>query len=411
MKILCVSHRLPFPPGDGGRTRPFHVIRHLHEAGHEVTVASIVRTREEERAAAGIAEHCTRHLLERVSSSSSFARVAARLPGPLPSSMGYWYGPRLARRIRDLTDSESFDLAFVHSSAAAQYVLHLEGLPKILDFGHLDSQEWLVRARTRSFPLAICYRAEGRRLERAEAALARRFDLCTCATRAGLATLGRYATGAAAGWFPDGVDGEYFSPAGTPYEPDTICFAGRMDHWASQEAMLRFCREVLPLLRVHRPGLRLDIVGARPNAAIRRLGELPGVRVTGSVPDVRPFVRAAALTVAPLASARGTAGTVLESLAMGVPVVSSSSAAAGVDAVPGEHLLVADEPGESRDAILALLENPALRERFARAGRERVVSHHGWDGSLRMLDDLVERRLGGTRMRPAGVRVAAVSGA
>jgi glycosyltransferase involved in cell wall biosynthesis len=184
-----------------------------------------------------------------------------------------------------------------------------------------------------------------------------------------------------------------------------------MDYYPNQEAMLRFCRETLPLLRVHRPGLRLEIVGADPSAAVRRLGELPGVHVTGSVPDVRPYAQRSALSIAPLAIARGTQNKILESLALGVPVVTSRCAAGGVDALPGEHLLVADTPEEMRDAILSLLENPALRERFARAGRERVLSHHSWAHSMRTLDGLIQQCLAGARRAGTSAALATEQGA
>jgi glycosyltransferase involved in cell wall biosynthesis len=145
------------------------------------------------------------------------------------------------------------------------------------------------------------------------------------------------------------------------------------------------------LLRDKRPSVRLSIVGADPSAAILRLGDLPGVTVTGSVPDVRPHVTRAALTVAPLRIARGTQNKILEAMAMGVPVVCSTVASGGVDAVPDEHLLTADTPEDTAAAILHVLENATERDRLARTGRERVLSHHAWPSSMRRLDAIIER--------------------
>jgi glycosyltransferase involved in cell wall biosynthesis len=119
------------------------------------------------------------------------------------------------------------------------------------------------------------------------------------------------------------------------------------------------------------------------------LGEIPGVTVTGSVADVRPFAQRAALTVAPLAIARGTQNKILESLAMRVPVVCSTLAAGGVDAVAGEHLLTASAPAEYVEAIMRLLENPIERNRLGAAGHARVRSHHDWSTSMRRLDSLI----------------------
>jgi glycosyltransferase involved in cell wall biosynthesis len=113
--------------------------------------------------------------------------------------------------------------------------------------------------------------------------------------------------------------------------------------------------------------------------------------VTGSVPDVRPYLRRAALTVAPLNIARGTQNKILESMALGVPVVASHAAARGVDAVPNEHLLVALNDDDYAQAILRLLEQPAERARLSDAGRKRVLSHHTWERSMRRFDEIVAR--------------------
>jgi hypothetical protein len=137
---------------------------------------------------------------------------------------------------------------------------------------------------------------------------------------------------------------------------------------------------------------------------VRRLGALPGVTVTGFVPDVRPYLQRAAVSLAPLYIARGVQNKILESMAVGAPVVCSSLAARGIDATPGEHFLTADTPEEYAEAILRLLERPDERRRLAIAGRARVLSHHSWSGAMAKLDDIIEgcvqrHRSGGTSVR------------
>jgi len=271
----------------------------------------------------------------------------------------------------------------------APYVARMTGMPKMFDLGDIDSQKWLIYSRVRRFPLSFGYWLEGTKLQRAERRLARRFDLCTCTTRAELETFDGFSTGVASGWFPNGVDSEYFKPTDEPYDPGVISFVGRMDYFPNQRAMVDFCSRVWPMLRECRPHLKLQIVGANPPPHILALGKVPGVAVTGSVPDVRPFVHASALTVAPLTIARGTQNKILESMAMGVPVVSSREAAGGVDAGPGEHFLVASEPEEYRDAVLSVIDAPDERRRLARAGRDRVLRCHDWSRSMAKFDALV----------------------
>ena len=301
-----------------------------------------------------------------------------------------------------------FDLIFVHCSSVAPYVAAARGPAKILDFGDIDSQKWLTYSRYKGFPIAAGYWLEGSKLQRAEKRLARQFDLCTCTTRAEFDTLESFGTGVPAGWFPNGVDQAFFAPDEEPYDPELICFVGRMDYYPNQLAMLEFCRDVLPALQQARPGVRLVIVGAEPSSKIRRLGSLPGVEVTGSVPDVRPWVRKAALTIAPLSIARGTQNKILESMAMGVPVVASEEAAGGIDAVPGEHFLTASTASQYRDAILSMLDDPEVRRRYSEAGRKRILSTHDWAASMRKLDSLIESCVRGVKKDSgAGERSAA----
>lgn len=398
MKILYVCHRFPYPPKRGGKIRPFNMIRHLHEAGHEVTVCSLARSAAEAEEGRGIAPHCAAFHVGIVNEPLQWARMIVRLPVVTPSSMGYFRSSALKRQVDELLATQRFDLIFVHCSSVAQYVEHVSGTPKILDFGDMDSQKWLEYANYKPFPLSLGYTLEGSKMLWAEKRLARRFDLCTATTRAEWETLESYGTGVASDWFPNGVDAKFFSPdeaTGGAYDADTISFIGRMDYYPNQECMQRFCRDVWPRLTAARPAMKLLIVGADPSPAIKALQQFPGVTVTGSVPDVRPYIRGSALMVAPLAIARGTQNKILEAMAMGVPVVTSRAAAGGVDAEAEKHFLVADTPEELSAAILRIVGDPVERTRLATSGRERMLSHHAWPHSMKRLDAIIERCVSG----------------
>jgi sugar transferase (PEP-CTERM/EpsH1 system associated) len=382
------------------------MIRHLSASGHEVTVASIARSAQEAEEGRGLIEYCHRYEMARVHDSVQWARMLTRLPSASPSSMGYFYSADLRRRIRMLLEGERFDLIFVHCSSVAQYVAHVRGIPKILDFGDMDSQKWLEYARFKPFPLSMGYWLEGMKLQREEQRLAREFDLCTATTHAEWKTLENYRLGIATDWFPNGVDSDYFAPGDERYDRDLISFVGRMDYYPNQQCMHAFCANVFPLLRKRRPSTRLSIVGASPPTHIRKLGDIPGVTVTGSVPDVRPYVRRSAVMVAPLSIARGTQNKILEAMAMGVPVVTSPIAALGVDAKQGDHFLVAKDAEEQAAAILRIVGDSSERRRLSKAGRARVLSNHSWSRSMQRLDRIIERciplqRLAAEIVRPS----------
>lgn len=389
VNILYVCHRFPYPPKRGGKIRPFNMVRHLAAQGHRVTVASLSRSESETVAAHGIADFCQEYFIGNVRQPWQTLRMLARVPTITPSSMGYFFCPGLKQQIDRALASQRFDLIFAHCSSVAQYVEHVRDIPKILDFGDMDSQKWLIYSRYRRWPASWGFLYEGRKLEAAEKRLAKRFDICTCTSKAEFDTLRNYKTGTRTDWFPNGVDSEYFAPDGSPYECDTISFVGRMDYFPNQDCVVQFCRTVLPRLQEERPKLKFIVIGADPPRYIQQLAQLPGVEVTGSVRDVRPFVRKTHLMVAPLNIARGTQNKILEAMALGVPVVCSELAAEGVDAAPEEHLLTAcDADGYVRQ-ITRILASSDERDRLSRQGRERMLSHHSWEQSMRRMDNII----------------------
>ena len=164
MNILYLCHRFPFPPKRGGKIRPFNMIRHLSAQGHSVTVCSLVRSDAEAEEGRGLAAHCAAFESGKVSEPLQFARMVVRLPWLTPSSMGYFYSPELAAKVRHLLATQNWDLIFVHCSSVAQYVEHVRGIPKMLDFGDMDSQKWLEYAHYKPFPLSLGYRLEGHKM-------------------------------------------------------------------------------------------------------------------------------------------------------------------------------------------------------------------------------------------------------
>ena len=389
MRILFLAHRFPYPPTFGSKVRAFNMIRHLAQA-HEVTVMAPVRSVAEADEARGIAAHCAAYRAFPVAGWAQLAKVGLTMPTPVSASEAYFHSGAMKAAIRRALAARSVDLIVVHCSSVGRLAQDV-ALPKLIDFCDVDSRKWLDYAALKPFPLSAGYRWEGLRMTSAERRLAFKFDAVTVATAGELATLHDLGMGAHADWFPNGVDTDYFTPSAEPYEAEMMTFVGRMDYFPNERCMIDFCRDIWPILRARRPSARLQIVGAAPTPAVQALGRLDGVVVTGGVPDVRPFVRRSALTIAPLAIARGTQNKVLESMAMGVPVVCSPLAAAGVEADPGVHLRVARGVDEWVNEIERLMVDPAHRAALAEAGRARVFSHHTWPRSMLRLDTIIAR--------------------
>ena len=190
----------------------------------------------------------------------------------------------------------------------------------------------------------------------------------------------------------NGVDTDYFRPAegDGPAAPGLV-FTGTMNYRPNIDGVCWFVREVWPSLKREVPGLLLTVVGRDPAAAVRRLAEVPGVRVTGTVEDVRPYLASATLAVAPLTIARGIQNKVLEAMAMGKAVVASGPAIEGLDVAVGREILMADTPNEWRTCVLGLIGDAARRKDLERAARARAVADYGWSARMRRLVELCLR--------------------
>lgn len=402
MKILFLTHRMPYPPTDGARVRAFHCLEHFRDQGHEVTVACPARNDEEmahsrQMTQAETGPLCRDVIAEPLNEPIQKLRMVSRLLSLRPSSEGYFHSGKLAKRIRQRLTEEKFDLIFVHCSSVGHYVEHVSDTPKFMDFVDMDSQKWLAYAQFQGLPKSPGYWLEGVKLQRVEKQLAEAFDMSTVVTPGELDDLQRISPATTAkggtGWYSNGVKLEEFNGSPDPASPETLVFVGRMDYFPNQDAVIWFADEVLPLIRAQHPKAHLLIVGSGPTAAVNKLGERKDVTVTGRVDKVEPYILDSGISIAPLKVARGIQNKILEAMALGVPVVASTLSAKGVDAQIGTHLLAADSAEEWRDRIVELMDSPEHRETMIQAARERVETHHSWATVMEKMDGLIKQCL------------------
>jgi len=254
----------------------------------------------------------------------------------------------------------------------------------------MDSQKWLLYSTVHKWPISIGYKVEGTKLEREETRIANTFDYSIVVSDGEHKILKNLAPAASSDWVPNGVDVDNYKPGTEPYDPNCISFIGRFDYYPNEQGAQWFCDAVLPKLLQRLPQMRLHLVGAEPSARVRALAAHPNVEVTGTVPEVQPYVHRSLATIAPLLIARGIQNKILESMAMAVPSVVSHESAKGVDAVPGEHLLACTSPEEYVDAIVRLAKNPELRQQIATQGQQRASEFLTWERVMQRLDRVIE---------------------
>jgi len=308
-----------------------------------------------------------------------------------PLTLAYYRDAGLEAWVQRLRKSQRLDAALVFSSSMAQYATALK-LPLLVDFVDVDSAKWSDYANAHAWPMSWLYKREGQQLLRYERAVATRADHSFFATEKETDLFRGLAPESAArvAALSNGVDFSYFKPTAgraSPFLVDElpIVFTGAMDYWPNIDAVTWFASEMLPTLRQRWPQARFHIVGRSPSAAVRALaGE--HVSVTGTVPDVRPYLQHAAVVVAPLRLARGIQNKVLEAMAMARPVVAASECVDAIDATPGEHLLQATDVASYVMQLDALLADPGRAAALGQVGRERVAAVYGWAGRLASLD-------------------------
>lgn len=395
--LLYLAHRIPFPPNKGDKIRSFNLLKHL--AGrYRIRLGCFIDDPADWRYLDDLdewcAEVCARPLKPRSARIASLRGLCSGEALTLP----YYRDAGMASWVRRCLD-EGVDRVVVFSSAMAQYLTQDDHATHhvVVDFVDVDSDKWRQYAGSHRFPMNRLYRREADRLLAFERAAAARAAAAVFVSEEEAALFRQLAPEVAQRThaIDNGVDVEYFSLERSypnPYAADErhLVFTGAMDYWANVDAVCWFAEHVFPRVRAARPDAHFTIVGARPAPQVLRLGQQPGVHVTGAVHDVRPYQAHAALAVAPLRIARGVQNKVLEAMAMALAVVATPQALDGLRTCSGLDWQVSEEPESVAAMILALLADPAAAARLGAEGRRCVCTHYSWSEHMDRFVALLE---------------------
>ncbi len=393
LPLLFLCHRIPYPPNKGDKIRAFHLLRHLSQH-FDIYLGSFVDDPADWSGEPELQRYCRETCLRTLKPGQARIRSLRGLFNGKALSLPYYADSALQRWVTRICAEHNIRHSLVYSSAMAQF-LPANGRDfdrKIIDFVDVDSDKWRQYAEQKPWPLSWLYGREARCLLRCEQALAADFDASLFVSAAEAALFRQLSPGTAdkTGFYNNGVDFSYFDPqaaaAGTalpnPYPADcqALVFTGAMDYWPNVDAVTWFAHTVLPALRKSHPKLAFYIVGSKPTANVLRLARLPGVIVTGRVPDVRPYLQHGLACVAPMRVARGVQNKVLEGMAMALPVLVSRMGLEGIEAKHGQHVLLADTAEEYQRGIKDILDghHPDLGAQ-ARAHVQRLFD---WDQTL-----------------------------
>lgn len=392
-EILFLAHRIPWPADRGDKIRSHHLLKRLCEMApvHVGTFADDNRDLGFVGEMDGVLASSHVELRSKPQWQSG---VEALLTGQ-PVSVCSFASGSMQDWVDTLLASGRISHIFCFSGQMAQYVPTSFNGRFIMDFVDVDSAKFESYAGEGKPLMRWINAREGRLLSAFERDVARRIDTSLLVSESE-AALFRSRTGADnVSALGNGIDTAYYDPAAKfkklhPAFPDPlIVFTGQMDYRPNIEAVTDFATHAMSAIRVRHPDTSFAIVGRNPTKAVSDLSALPGVQVTGAVDDVRTWLGAADVVVAPLRTARGVQNKVLEAMAMARPVVASAPAAEGIDAEAGKHFYIEPDVSGEAERVCALLDHPQEALKTGAAAREHVIRHYGWESQLGPLDDLM----------------------
>jgi polysaccharide biosynthesis protein PslH len=400
MRLLTVMGRLPYPADTGGKIRSSKLFERLAKR-HDITIVSFRTPQDSDEHVRMTSDCCSRLVTvawEEIPKRGAafYASLARSIVSTRAYTVAKYADARVTQKVVQLLQAEPYDALVCDFLQPSVNVLDVTFVPRIL-FQH--NVESVIRRRqieqTRN-PLARAYLYwDWRKLRAFERAAARRFDHCIMVSPEDCRTMAREFGVTTTSAIPTAVDVDYFVPRPDAMTNDVV-FTGSMDWFANEDAVLHFARAILPRVRQH-VDVTFWIVGRNPTTALRRkLEGVEGVRLTGTVDDVRPYIERAAVYVVPVRIGGGTRIKIFEAMAMAKAVVSTTVGAEGLPVTHGTDIVLADDPDRFASAVMTLVHNQAERHRIGRAAR-RLAERHDWNTAATRFSEICAAVVDGWR--------------
>lgn len=388
-RILMLTPYLPYPPVSGGRSRTYNLIK-LLKRDYQITLVCFGRPEEKSFDIQPLRNLCEVIVVDRASSPGTGKAALMSLTTLHPITMKLYSSPAFKETVASLLQRQDFDLIHVESFYLMQNLPHQVPAPVLLAEPAIEYVAWWRHAQVAT-PL---YQRPGIALE---ALKMRIFEPMAWAQAAlvgvmsnhDAAVVKRATPGVPTTLTPNGVDVDYFKAGDGHRESDSAIYMGDYKYFPNTDAVLYFVREIMPIIRQQRPAFTLTLIGKEPTPELMTLANNPssGVHVAGLVEDTRAYLTHATLFVCPLRSGSGTRFKLLEALACGCPVVTTTLGCEGLEPTNGRHMLLADSPHAFAEAVLKVLNDPSEAERLGRHGRNWVTERHAWSRSAALLAD------------------------
>ena len=393
MRILWAGSLL-HPTTRGGQIRTLEMVRHLHRR-HEIHYVAYANEIQGENIRKS-AEYCSkiypvRHKVPPRGSPGFLLQLCANAVSRLPLALSRYRSTEMRLVIDGLARGKSFDALVCDFLFPA---LNMPDLSRCVLFQHnVETMIWRRHAETAPDPVRRAYfRIQAGRMFRLEGELCKAAGHVVAVSPTDCQRMREMFGVTRISTIGTGVNLEYFTPPAERTVLADLVFVGSMDWMANIDGVEYFVREVLPLIRRRKPDCTLAVVGRTPPPGILALAlAVPGITVTGTVPDIRPYLWGAAVSIVPLRVGSGTRLKIYESMAAKAPVVSTSVGAEGLVIDPPRNIRIADTPESFAEECLALLADPAERARVAKAGWEMVSARFSWNRIAGEFEEILVR--------------------
>lgn len=383
MRILLLTSRIPYPVIGGDKLRTYNFCQGLLNEGHEITLITLYENETDLLETFKTYEDQNKKFYSKIipikfNRTLAYFKAVKALTNQLPFTVNFFYSSKMQKAVNEEFNNNKFDITISHLIRTTEYVKNF-AVPKMVDLTDAFSllYERRIQLRRNYFD-KFKINCEYKRVIDYEVKIINEFDKCFIISEVDKDFLSKYTDTSNVEIIPNGVNSEYFYFYNGEYDKNNLVFTGNMRTIANNDAAMYFGDKIFPKIKQIKPDAKFTIIGANPRKELIEMSQnINGITVTGEVEDVREYLRTAAVSVCPVRIAAGVQNKILESMSMGIPVITSPEGAEGLKVTDNE-IIIAHNDEEFVNAVLDIIQNTEKRAMYSKNARKFIEEYYSW---------------------------------